>query len=164
MTAKMRMELLRFILYPSTYVVGVEEKSVMAFILGYQRGAGRKFDLTLELRKHFEEKLDTKYSNDGWPGQIRRYSFKKCQDWVFTFRREALNVLARDGGLNDKMKREIKENISHHIERISKERNQPWFNYWCVEELKVIALVEENWFKELGQSMNLKLLKQLQKK
>ena len=104
MTKRDKIIISGFIVRTAMYVWPVNESNIIGFIHGYETGRNRKCGLTELLRKHFEEKLDTKYSSDGWWGQISRYSERRSKSWVTVFKQEALEIILSEenGGMIDR--------------------------------------------------------------
>ena len=87
----------------SMYVVPVSEKTVVAYLHGYDNGAHGKCGFTDRIRVKLETKYQIEYRACGWPEQIQRYAEKTNLDWL-----QAFNVIGGEV-LNDESKKANKK-------------------------------------------------------
>jgi hypothetical protein len=112
-------------------------------------------------KKHLINNFKITYSNDGWPGQITRYSKKKSISWVTTFRQFGLEILTSDenGGLTEEMQELIKMRIQNLIKNIGCEN--PWFNEEWANECIALFAIKSTWFKNLWNKWEYAALKSI---
>lgn len=84
--------LLHFITRTEMFIDPVDDKNIVSFIHGYEIGS--KCDFTRICKQLLIDKYRINYSNDGWPGQIKRLSEKHSQSWVMTFKNIGLEIIS----------------------------------------------------------------------
>jgi hypothetical protein len=162
MTDKHKKALILFIIRTPMYILCEDDNNVVAFIHGYEIGTNDKCKFTKLLSQYFEKKLSIRYRADGWPGQIRRYAYKKGIPWLIAFKQIGLDVLASEenGGLDKETQKIIKTNIEGLIKTID-ENGHPWFNGSWIKDWRSICIVKSDWFKKLWTEQEFKIIKSL---
>lgn len=161
LTNRYKLNLLNFILRPRMFIKVADENSIVSFIEGYEFGQNLECDFTEQLKKHLINNFKITYSNDGWPGQITRYSKKKSISWVTTFRQFGLEILTSDenGGLTEEMQELIKMRIQNLIKNIGCEN--PWFKEEWANECIALFAIKSTWFKNLWNKWEYAALKSI---
>ncbi len=120
---------LQFITLTGMFINPVDDKNVVSYIHGYETGTKHKCDFTQLSKQLLTDKYKIGYSSDGWPGQITRLAKKLSLNWVTTFKRTALEIVAdeRHGGLDKAMTAILKKRVISLIGRVNP-LGDPWFN------------------------------------
>lgn len=162
MTENDNKNILRFVTRTDMFIYPVDEKNVVSFIQGYELGTKNKCDFTKLLRQLLTRKYKTAYGNDGWPGQISRLAKKRSQNWITTFKKISLELVAENQrGRLDKTSAEIlRERIMSIIERINAQ-GDPWFNDSWVEEWSSYCSIKSKWFKYLWTELEWPIIKSI---
>jgi hypothetical protein len=139
-----------------------DENSILSFIFGYEAGRNGKCEFTKILKEYLDKKYKVQYSSDGWSGQISRYCKSKHLNWVNTFKKVSLEVLAESE--NQKFSTPLRElyrtRVISLIDRIKKE-GDPFFRPDWVHEVVLLCSHKTNWFKNLWSDDELRILKQI---
>jgi hypothetical protein len=164
MTKIDKANLLHFITKTGMYIYPVDDKNIESFIHGYELGTKQKCDFTTLSKQYLIDNFKIIYSNDGWPGQIKRLAKKKSTSWVVTFKQIALNIIAEEQNSESLtlLKKILKPRIESKIERINMLGN-PWLNDSWVEEWLSLCLVKRDWFKKIWNNEEFLIIESIQK-
>lgn len=155
---------LQFITLTGMFIYPVDNNNVVSYIHGYAAGTKHKCDFTQLSKQLLADKYKIKYSSDGWSGQITRLAEKLSLNWIITFKRTALEIVANEqhGGLDKTMTTILKKRIISLIGRVN-ELGDPWFNESWTEEWLSLCLIKHIWFKKLWTKKEWTIIKSIDK-
>ena len=150
MTKDDKTNFLYFITRTGMYIYPMDDKNVVSFIHCYELGTKNKCDFTLLSKEMLSDKYRIHYGNDGWSGQITRLAKKLSLNWVTTFKRIVLEIVAdeRQGGLDKAMMEVLRTRILSLLERVNP-LGDIYFNDNWTEEWLALCPVKSKWFKQL---------------
>ena len=149
MNTQDKLTLIGFIIRTGMFIAPIDEHNIISFIHGFETGRYNQCDFTYQINKYFDEKK-IPCRSDGWAGQIRRFSNKKCLSWPDAFKRISLDILSseQNGGLDNEMKNIITSRIIILINRID-EKGNPFFNPEWISEWNSLCTIKSQWFASL---------------
>lgn len=165
MTKTDKYKLLTFITRIGMFVYPVDEHNITSFIYGYEYGKKQSSTFTAQIRQRLTDQYKIVYSNDGWPGQIKRLAAKRKENWPTIFRWITLEILAdeKNGGWDNTMSEILKARIFALIERIEPEHTK-WLDKWWMEDLLALCPVKYPWFQKIWDEHSWKIIKPINKK
>ncbi len=163
MTKDDKILLLRFITHPGMYITIQDKSNVVSFTTGYEMGV-KTCDFSNLFKSFIEEKFKIKSGATGWSGQIEMLSEILSQSWFRTFKQVTLQFITDNetSDLKDELNKTIKSRLQALVERIDAKGN-PWFNDSWTEEWQSLCLLSFEWFKQLWNAEELKVLQAIDK-
>ena len=154
----------QFITLTGMLINPVDDKNVVSYIHGYEAGTKNKCNFTHLSKQLLTDKYKVSYSSDGWWGQISRLAKKLSLNWVTTFKRIALEIVADEqhGGLDKAMRKILKKRIVSLIGRINA-LGDTWFNDSWSEEWLSLCSTKSKWFKQLWDDNEWTIIKSIDK-
>jgi hypothetical protein len=75
------------------YITRADRQGIIAFIHGYQSGAGKACRFTEALTEHLSRHYGIKVTPLGWPHQIERLAKRISQSWIKAFLMVSAEIL-----------------------------------------------------------------------
>jgi hypothetical protein len=156
---------LQFITLTGMFINPVDDNNVVSYIHGYEAGTKHKCDFMQLSKQLLTDKYKIKYSSDGWSGQITRLAKKLSLNWITTFKRTALEIVADEqyDGLDKAMTAILKKRIISLIGRVNELGGDPWFNESWSEEWLSLCSIKHKWFKQLWTDNEWTIIKSIDK-
>ncbi len=157
MTKKEKELLLRFCTRNGMYIQPIEKYTIISFITGYEIGTKHTSVFTALLKIYIAKKFKIECRATGWPGQIDLLSVKLSLNWVSTFKKVLLEVVANEG-LSVELKTILTSRIEVLLQRITKTGDN-WFNIDWKEEWLSLCAPKSKWFKQIWTTNEYKIIK-----
>jgi len=85
--------IIHFLKRPLMYVYGLEKEQVIAFIHGFEAGAGKNANIGEQVSEWLKNEHQITKSNPGWPGQVQQYADQKGISWFNAFNEIVSTIL-----------------------------------------------------------------------
>ncbi|RZJ94951.1 MAG: hypothetical protein EOO60_01805 [Hymenobacter sp.] len=164
MTTEDKELLLNFVTLIGMHIQPVTAENAINFIRGYEAGTRNTCAFTQQLQQLLTDTYQLSYSNDGWPGQIRRLAKRRTASWLTVFRNLTLEliVLTEGGKLTVQQQAILQPQIRVLIDRLRTTPATQLDAYWGADWL-ALCPGRRSWFKQLWTKQEWRIITHLDK-